>query len=425
MTIGQRIAALRKERRLSQEELGAQVGVSRQAIYKWESDASLPDIDKLIALSKLFGVSVGWLLGVEEPAAQTQEAPEQTDELTEQQLKMVEEIVGRYIAAQPKPQPMKKKKWPYVVATVAIIAGLLTLSNLNGKLNRLDNQYNNLQNSVNNIQYNVSSQIGGISNRVEEILKSQNNLTASYDTSLLRVDPKANTATFSLRTVPKTYVEGMTATFCATQTGTGEVTEVVGTLGENQEFSAELTCTLSDNIILSVTFSSGEKKETQQLNQYDCLYAQTIPSIFVDDYDLMYHECRDHTLELKNSYFTTQPESAVVPVESAVITPAKIRSIRVGLFKNKELVSWAEPCEQPANYLGNYPDGTQFYRLPYLTLTVTAGDTLAVAAVVTDEYGRETLSVGEYYVLDEEDGDLTWPDGGSWDYGSDTEGWSY
>ena len=59
MTIGQRIAALRKEHHLSQEELGAQAGVSRQAIYKWESDASLPDIDKLIALSKFFGVSVG------------------------------------------------------------------------------------------------------------------------------------------------------------------------------------------------------------------------------------------------------------------------------------------------------------------------------------------------------------------------------
>ena len=66
MTIGQRITALRKERRLSQEELGEQVGVSRQAIYKWESDASLPEIDKLSALSRLFGVSVGWLLGVEE-----------------------------------------------------------------------------------------------------------------------------------------------------------------------------------------------------------------------------------------------------------------------------------------------------------------------------------------------------------------------
>ena len=48
MTTGQRIAAKRKERELSQEALGEALGVSRQSIYKWESDASLPDIDKLI-----------------------------------------------------------------------------------------------------------------------------------------------------------------------------------------------------------------------------------------------------------------------------------------------------------------------------------------------------------------------------------------
>ena len=59
MTIGQRIALKRKERSLSQEALGQEVGVSRQSIYKWESDAAVPEIDKLIALSRLFGVSVG------------------------------------------------------------------------------------------------------------------------------------------------------------------------------------------------------------------------------------------------------------------------------------------------------------------------------------------------------------------------------
>ena len=77
MTIGQRIAQKRKELGLSQEALGEQLNVSRQSIYKWESDAALPEIDKLIALSRLFGVSVGWLLGVEEdtpPAAETIEA---------------------------------------------------------------------------------------------------------------------------------------------------------------------------------------------------------------------------------------------------------------------------------------------------------------------------------------------------------------
>ena len=69
MTVGQRIAQKRKELGLSQEALGDRLGVSRQSIYKWESDSALPEVEKLITLAKLFGVSVGWLLGVEEDAA--------------------------------------------------------------------------------------------------------------------------------------------------------------------------------------------------------------------------------------------------------------------------------------------------------------------------------------------------------------------
>ena len=45
MTVGQRIAQKRKELDLSQEGLGERLGVSRQAIYKWESDAALPAQD--------------------------------------------------------------------------------------------------------------------------------------------------------------------------------------------------------------------------------------------------------------------------------------------------------------------------------------------------------------------------------------------
>ena len=65
MTTGQRIAAKRKELALSQEALGAELGVSRQSIYKWESDASLPEIDKLIALADCFGVTLDELVGRE------------------------------------------------------------------------------------------------------------------------------------------------------------------------------------------------------------------------------------------------------------------------------------------------------------------------------------------------------------------------
>lgn len=64
-TLGQKISAGRKKLGLSQEALGEKLGISRQAISKWESDAAIPEIDKFIALSRLFGVSVGWLLGEE------------------------------------------------------------------------------------------------------------------------------------------------------------------------------------------------------------------------------------------------------------------------------------------------------------------------------------------------------------------------
>ncbi len=77
LTIGQRIAAKRKELGLSQIDLGDKMGVSRQSVSKWEADAAIPEVDKLIALSKLFHVSVGWLLGVETDETQA-EAPEQT-----------------------------------------------------------------------------------------------------------------------------------------------------------------------------------------------------------------------------------------------------------------------------------------------------------------------------------------------------------
>lgn len=65
-TLGQRIAERRKLLGLSQEALGEKMGVSRQAISKWEADATTPEIEKLIAMSRLFDVSVGWLLGTEE-----------------------------------------------------------------------------------------------------------------------------------------------------------------------------------------------------------------------------------------------------------------------------------------------------------------------------------------------------------------------
>lgn len=62
MTISDRIIELRKQNSLSQEDLAEVVGVSRQAVSKWESGQSTPDIEKVIKLSEYFNISTDYLL---------------------------------------------------------------------------------------------------------------------------------------------------------------------------------------------------------------------------------------------------------------------------------------------------------------------------------------------------------------------------
>ncbi len=62
MILAEKIIKLRKQKGWSQEELALRIGVSRQSVSKWESMSSFPDLDKIIKLSELFGVSTDYLL---------------------------------------------------------------------------------------------------------------------------------------------------------------------------------------------------------------------------------------------------------------------------------------------------------------------------------------------------------------------------
>lgn len=94
MEFGEKLQMLRKARGWSQEELAQQINVSRQALSKWESGASIADTENVIALSRLFGVSTDYLLLRESETASAPAA-----------------VV-----------PAKEKKWP-----VPRIAWLITL----------------------------------------------------------------------------------------------------------------------------------------------------------------------------------------------------------------------------------------------------------------------------------------------------------
>lgn len=76
MTLGENICRLRKERGMSQGDLADRLGVSRQSVSKWETNGSVPDLDRLVAMSRLFGVTLDQLVCGEEPAGQQEEEPE-------------------------------------------------------------------------------------------------------------------------------------------------------------------------------------------------------------------------------------------------------------------------------------------------------------------------------------------------------------
>ena len=67
MELGEKLAALRKQRGLSQMDAAEALGVSRQAVSRWEVGASAPGMDNLLALSKLYGVSLDTLVGEAKP----------------------------------------------------------------------------------------------------------------------------------------------------------------------------------------------------------------------------------------------------------------------------------------------------------------------------------------------------------------------
>ena len=403
MTTGQRIAQKRKEAGLSQETLGAELGVSRQSIYKWESDTALPEIDKLVALSRRFGVTVGWLLGVEE-APETASAPD-SGELTDAQLKMVEEITERYLAAQTAPKP--RKKWPYVLAALAVLCAAY---NIYDSIRTIGRQFDGVYNRINQMECSMSNQVYSISGQVEEILKQQNALTADYGTELVSADLSKNAVTFSVYAVPKTYVEGMRVEFSVDNGHNANSKTVLSEPDQNgqpvsEKFSAELTCELTDDIAITAVFVMPDgTRQTQPLQTYSGLYSGSLPDVqSLDDGDLQGRG----QIENGSLSFPDAIEFAVTPnkvLDNILIPRAEAVSTKVGLFKNQRLIAWAEPisAEEQTSFQGY--DNALFFRLEPLTFPFAAGDILEVAALFTDEYGRETICPGNFPLTLSNDG---------------------
>ena len=431
MTIGQRIAQKRKELGLSQEDLGERLGVSRQAIYKWESDQTLPEVEKLVRLSKLFFVTVGWLLGAEEDTSSLDtimKAPDDSRELTPRQIQMVEDIAERYIAAMPHPEVVqvdpvplelpRHRKWPVmlVCAVLIVLAGTLGLTA--ALLVNLSARHGELLSQVQDLQDRFGALNGQSSAPVQTSPPVQNGLVDIHHYIFYGrkdVNLAARSITYEIR-VPLAYLEPLgypadTVYFIELEAGGKSLAEeelqfVLTSSGP--AFDCEnLTVTMPEQSIIKLSLWAvtpiGERVRVASLSDGSFISATypkvtMIPDIFLND--------------VRRGNGTAQARNLTVTVSGDYGYETKVEQVRVGLFQDMWLVQWYEEGE-PA-----IPEGIGFARPE---LTVEPGSIYCEAVVAIDEYGREIIVPGVFIMYDTDK--EKWVDVGKLPWA--LEDWSY
>ena len=282
-TLGQRIAAQRKKLGLSQEALGDKMGVSRQAISKWESDGAVPEIDKLIAMSKLFGVTLGWLLGVEEEAA-AEPAPSFTDD----QLELIRRMI---------PQPAQPKKAPWIVATIFSAAALIIALFCQPKLPNYSNDISNLQNELQSLRSNLNSMI-----LQQEAMMEEN-------AEVLLLDHNVNfggiqedgSARVLFSATPKEWAPGQTASLSVLRNGE-KVAEAPCTI-DGAVCTASVDLPLADGYEYHfVTTDAEGNQKFQYLDNGNCNYLKSDTALLVESWivpDAAYRRNALHILGLE------------------------------------------------------------------------------------------------------------------------------
>lgn len=380
MTLGQRIQQLRKDKGLSQEALGEFLGVSRQAISKWESDTTIPEIDNLIAMSRLFETPVGVLLGVEEddPASPAAE------ELTDRELKAVEAIVGRYLE-QAHPQKPKRRIWP-IVAGCAVVLFLFLVFWVKGQLEGLNSRMTALQSNVNGISSDVSLSIDSMTNQIQTILTQEASLLDDSRCQVTGVDLSAGTLFLDMTVTPKEYTEGMELIFTAEPAGAEPVT-APGTLASGHTFRTEgWEVPLGDPIKLSVSLGSGGSWRTQTL---ETLYGYS-GNIGLEL--SLSHSGRSAFLKNRTEWLVDWDIKGAFYPESVSVLGADLtlESAQLEICKNGAVVD-SMPLEYTADR-----DTISFCVENYeKRVPVAEGDRLEYRVVYTDNYGHEKTAVLE------------------------------
>lgn len=265
MTLGQNIQAARKAKGLSQETLAEKIGVSRQALGKWEKDTALPGLDNLQALAAELGTGVGALLGTE-PSAPA--APAVT-------LDAMRDL----LSARDAEEKRRRRLWGCAGgATFLILAGLLAGMALQyeRQINALNQNYAAIQSSYAAQQADLSAQISELQDAVrmgETTVLDWRWLPADK----LHRDAAGSWMPVQVQVTPRTAAEGTSARLavrCGDETRLYDMTAapdgsfaaggLVFTVGSSYELSVQWTVdgTTTSEALGTVNFNEEMTKPT-------------------------------------------------------------------------------------------------------------------------------------------------------------------
>lgn len=281
MELYEKLYELRRASGMSQEELAEKLGVSRQAVSKWESGATQPELQKLIELSKLYSVSVDELLSLEHA-----KAPQDTAPAAEAPVQ------GGFESASAKEKPglrtfCAQHKRAIGGAAAALAALIAVGVHYNNRINTLSTQVNDLRSQLYNVQNNLSNQIAGISNNVSDILERESSLISQFSYEVTKVDLKKQECTLAFSLLPKTIGENTAVSLLVTDRSSSSYTSdspPTRTADLKQDsfgyLHGEVTVPLSDELSVSVNFKTHGETQSEELDTIYNLKTQNSPVLY-------------------------------------------------------------------------------------------------------------------------------------------------
>lgn len=266
MELYEKLYELRRASGMSQEELAEKLGVSRQAVSKWESGATQPELPKLIELSKIYQVSVDALLSLEHA-----KEPQDSSPAAEGASR---DTVEDAPAAKPNLRTFCAQHKKSIGGAAVALAALIAVGvHYNNRINTLSTQVNDLRSQLYSVQSNLSSQIDGISNNVSDILTRESSLISQYNYEITNVDFKKQECTLAFSLLPKTISEGTTVIIGVTDHGNSSPLD-----SYRPGYSADLTqdgfgylhgsvtVPLSDELGVGVNFKHDGETQSEELD---------------------------------------------------------------------------------------------------------------------------------------------------------------